>query len=222
MEIGQRLYKIKIRIQIFDNQTSVTGPLVFSPSINIGTITPNQNINIGTTTTSSVNIGGGTLQYRGSNIINTVQADTTTLSFIPVNNNSWQTITGLTTTSAITTRRTTSKVRVNIIIGISSCGSPAISLYVSIGKIQGGITSYDIPSGLVGTAGATYGLTAIQAVYGYGTVSFQYITNQSSAVGAVSYFASVRQGGSTTGTTTNIGFLSSGQTGGCAQTLLNN
>ena len=29
-----------------DNQTSVTGPLVFSPSINIGTITPNQNINI--------------------------------------------------------------------------------------------------------------------------------------------------------------------------------
>ena len=41
-----------------DNQTSVTGPLVFSPSINIGTITPNQNINIGTTT-STLNANGG-------------------------------------------------------------------------------------------------------------------------------------------------------------------
>ena len=152
----------------------------------------------------------------GSNIINTVQADTTTLSFIPVNNSSWQTITGLTTTSAITTRRTTSKVRVNIIIGISSWGSPATNLYFSIGRIQGGVTSYDIPSGLVGSAGSTYGLTAIQAVYGYGTVSFQYITNQSSAVGAVSYFASVRQGLTNNGSP-NIGFFASGQTGGCAQ-----
>ena len=39
-----------------DNQTSVTGPLVFSPSINIGTITPNRKINIGTST-STVNVG---------------------------------------------------------------------------------------------------------------------------------------------------------------------
>ena len=149
----------------------------------------------------------------GSKMMNTVQADTTKLSFIPVNNSSWQTITGLTTTSAITTRRTTSKVRINITIGVSFCGSPATNLYFSVGKIQGGITSYDIPSGL---NGATYGLTAIQAVYGYGTVSFQYITNQSSAVGAVSYFASVRQGLTNNGSP-NIGFLSSGQTGGCAQ-----
>ena len=118
----------------------MTGPLVFSPSINIGTITPNQNINIGTATTSSVNIGGGTIQYMGSNIMNTVQADTTTFSFVPVNNSSWQTITGLTTTTAITTRRTTSKVRVNIITGISYCGSPAISLYFSVRKLQGGVT----------------------------------------------------------------------------------
>ena len=68
--------------------------------------------------------------------MNTVQVDTTTLSFLPVNNVLWQTITGLTTTSAITTRRTTSKVRINIIIGISYCGSPATSLYFSIGKFK--------------------------------------------------------------------------------------
>ena len=72
----------------------------------------------------------------GTIIINTVQADMTTLSFIPVNNSSWQTITGLTTTSAITTTRTTSKVRVNIIIGISSCGSPATNLYFQLVKFK--------------------------------------------------------------------------------------
>ena len=72
-------------------------------------------------------------------MMNTVQADTTTLSFVPTNNSSWQTITGLTTTTAITTRRTTSKVRVNITIGVSFCGSPALSLYFSVGKIQGGV-----------------------------------------------------------------------------------
>ena len=201
-----------------DNQTSVTGPLVFSPSMNIGTITPNQNINIGSTTTTSVNIAGGTIQYMGTNIMNTVQADTTALSFTPtVSSASWQVITGL-SCAGITTRRTTSKVRINIIIGISFCGTPATSLYFSIGKIQAGVSSYDIPSGLVGTAGATYGLTAIQSIYGYGTVSFQYITNQSSAVGSVEYFASVRKGTASTFTTNpNIGFFSSGQTGGCAQ-----
>ena len=80
------------------------------------------------------------------------------------------------------------------------------------------LSLYDIPSGLVGnpTPNSTYGLTAIQAVYGYGTVSFQYITNQSSAVSAVSFFASVRQE-SALGGSPNIGFSSSGRTGGCAQ-----
>ena len=104
-----------------------------------------------------------------------------------VSSNSWQVITGL-SCSGITTRRTTSKVRINVTIGLCFCGIPATSLYFSIGKIQGGTTSYDIPSGLVGSGGSTYGLTAVQAVYGYGTVCFQYITNQSSAVGSVQYF----------------------------------
>ena len=90
-----------------DNQTSATGTLAFSPSVNIGTIIPNQNINLGTTT-SNVNIAGGTLQYMGTNIINSVQADTTALSFTPtVSSASWQVITGL-SCAGITTRRTTS------------------------------------------------------------------------------------------------------------------
>ena len=57
-----------------DNQTSVTGPLVFSPSINIGTITPTQNINIGTTT-STVNIKGGLVvnAIGGSTVASTVK-----------------------------------------------------------------------------------------------------------------------------------------------------
>ncbi len=55
----------------------------------------------------------------------------------------------------------------------------------------------------------------IQSIYGYGTVSLQYITNQSSAVGSVVYFASAI--GATTGTTTNMIFLSTGQSVGCAQ-----
>ena len=167
--------------------------------------------------TGDLNITG-TYLYAGSNIVNTVQADSTTLSFVPtVSSNSWQVITGL-SCSGITTRRTTSKVRINVTIGLCFCGTPATSLYFSVGKIQGGTTSYDIPSGLVGSGGSTYGLTAVQAIYGYGTVSFQYITNQSSAVGSVQYFVSTRIGSINSFTSNpNIGFLSSGQTAGCAQ-----
>ena len=127
--------------------------------------------------TGDLNITG-TYLYEGSNIVNTVQADTTTLSFIPtVSSNSWQVITGL-TCSGITTRRTTSKVRINIIIGLCYCGVPATSLYFSVGKIQGGATSYDIPSELVGSVGSTYILIAVQAIYGYGTVNILQINHQ--------------------------------------------
>jgi len=197
-------------IQNIDRTLRFTGsdPTYSSSAFDIP-LTCNYNLNVGS---------NGSYLYAGSNIMNTVQADTTTLSFTPtVASNSWQVITGL-SCSGITTRRTTSKVRINITIGLCFCGTPATSLYFSIGKIQGGTTSYYIPSGLVGSGGSTYGLTAVQAVYGYGTVSFQYITNQSSAVGSVQYFVSTRIGSVNAFTSNpNIGFLSSGQTAGCAQ-----
>ena len=52
----------------------MTGPLVFSPSINIGTITPNQNINIGTST-STLNVIGGLVvnAIGGSTVASTVK-----------------------------------------------------------------------------------------------------------------------------------------------------
>ena len=178
-----------------DKQTSATGTSAFSPSVNMGTIIPNQNINLGTST-STVNILGN-LQYNNGRFHNLskyshpnfTMTDPIPLTWVPAYNGTvWL-------QNAITTRGA-NPIRITVNMLLSYWGSASSNHHISLGRQTNistwatGYPPYDIlvQSGI----GSAYGIHHLMAGVAYESVNFTYIDFSVPTQGTFNYCVYLR------------------------------